>query len=194
MSDWNTGVALDPVFLQHALLHKFRRAIPKATQNAARPNRARPADIHGSGDRIRYRRRGADDHAGYGGDAGLRIRHSGRLHPVRPDADRRRDLPSQDASGRLSGLAAIVIYKLLFTGFKTGAGLGGLALHMQHEAVILANLFLLLMGFAILSRHFENSHIPDEMPRFLPDGWQGGLALLPSFSCCRASSTTSPQR
>ncbi len=34
MSDWNTGVALDPVFLQRALLHKFRRAIPKATQNA----------------------------------------------------------------------------------------------------------------------------------------------------------------
>ena len=78
----------------------------------------------------------------------------------------------------LTGLAAIVIYKLIFTGFKTGAGLGGLALHMQHEAVILSNLFLLLMGFAILSRHFENSRIPDEMPRFLPDGWQGGLALL----------------
>ena len=49
---------------------------------------------------------------------------------------------------------------------------------MQHEWVILANLFLLLMGFAILSRHFENSRIPDEMPAFLPDGWQGGLALL----------------
>ena len=78
----------------------------------------------------------------------------------------------------LTGLAAIVIYKLIFTGFKTGAGLGGLALHMQHEAVILANLFLLLMGFAILSRHFENSRIPDEMPRVLPDGWKGGLALL----------------
>jgi len=78
----------------------------------------------------------------------------------------------------LTGLAAIVLYKLIFTGFKTGAGLGGLALHMQHEAVVLANLFLLLMGFAILSRHFESSRIPDEMPRFLPDGWQGGLALL----------------
>ncbi len=70
----------------------------------------------------------------------------------------------------LTGLAAIVIYKLLFTGFKTGAGLGGLALHMQHEAVILANLFLLLMGFAILSRHFENSRVPDEMPR-VSAGW-----------------------
>ncbi len=78
----------------------------------------------------------------------------------------------------LTGLAAIVVYKLIFTGFKTGAGLGGLALHMQHEAVTLTNLFLLLMGFAILSRHFENSRVPDEMPAFLPDGWKGGLALL----------------
>jgi Na+/H+ antiporter NhaD/arsenite permease-like protein len=78
----------------------------------------------------------------------------------------------------LTGLAAIVVYKLLFTGFKTGSGFAGLGLHMQHEWVILANLFLLLMGFAILSRHFENSRIPDEMPAFLPDGWPGGLALL----------------
>ena len=78
----------------------------------------------------------------------------------------------------LTGLAAIVIYKLIFTGFKTGSGLGGLALHMQHEAVTLTNLFLLLMGFAILSRHFENSRVPDEMPAFLPDGWKGGVALL----------------
>jgi Na+/H+ antiporter NhaD/arsenite permease-like protein len=78
----------------------------------------------------------------------------------------------------LAGLAAILVYKLAFTGFKFGPGLGGLALHMQHEAVTLANLFLLLMGFAILSRHFENSRLPDEMPAFLPDGWKGGLALL----------------
>jgi Na+/H+ antiporter NhaD/arsenite permease-like protein len=78
----------------------------------------------------------------------------------------------------LTGLAAIVLYKLIFTGFKFGTGLPGLALHLHHESVILANLFLLLMGFAILSRHFENSRIPDEMPAFLPDGWRGGIALL----------------
>jgi Na+/H+ antiporter NhaD/arsenite permease-like protein len=78
----------------------------------------------------------------------------------------------------LSGLAAITIYKLAFTGFKFGTGLGGLALHMQHEWVILTNLFLLLMGFALLSRHFERSRIPDEMPAFLPDDWKGGFALL----------------
>ena len=78
----------------------------------------------------------------------------------------------------LAGLATVLVYKFAFTGFKFGPGLAGLGLHMQHEAVILANLFLLLMGFAILSRHFENSRIPDEMPAFLPDGWKGGLALL----------------
>ena len=78
----------------------------------------------------------------------------------------------------LSGLATITIYKLAFTGFKYGAGLAGLALHIQHEWVVLANLFLLLMGFALLSRHFEQSRIPDEMPAFLPDDWKGAFVLL----------------
>jgi Na+/H+ antiporter NhaD/arsenite permease-like protein len=78
----------------------------------------------------------------------------------------------------LTGLAVIVAYKLGFTGFKFGQGLGGLALHMQHEWVILANLFLLLMGFALLSRHFEESKLPDVMPAILPDDWKGAFTLL----------------
>ena len=78
----------------------------------------------------------------------------------------------------LTGLAAIIVYKLAFTGFKFGAGLGGLGQHMAHEWVMLTNLFLLLMGFALLSRHFEESRIPDEMPALLPDDWKGGVALL----------------
>jgi Na+/H+ antiporter NhaD/arsenite permease-like protein len=78
----------------------------------------------------------------------------------------------------LAGLAVITAYKLAFTGFKTGPGYGGLVLHLEHEWVILANLFLLLMGFALLSRHFEKSRLPDEMPAFLPDDWKGGLVLL----------------
>src|SRR4029079_15553449 len=78
----------------------------------------------------------------------------------------------------LAGLAAITSYKLAFTGFKSGVGLAGFGLHRQHEWVILANLFLLLMGFALLSRHFEKSQIPEEMPAFLPDDWKGGFALL----------------
>src|SRR4029078_2845319 len=78
----------------------------------------------------------------------------------------------------LTGLAVVTLYKLVFSGFRQGEGFSGLAMQMHHEWVILTNLFLLLMGFAILSRHFENSRIPDVMPRFLPDGWTGGLLLL----------------
>ena len=78
----------------------------------------------------------------------------------------------------LSGLAAITLYKLAFTGFKFGAGLAGLLGHMLHEWVTLANLFCLLMGFALLSRHFERSNVPEVMPDVLPDNWQGGFMLL----------------
>jgi len=78
----------------------------------------------------------------------------------------------------LTGLAVIALYKLGFTGFKTGPGLGGLARHMAHEWVILANLLGLLLGFALLSRHFEDSNIPAVLPKFLPDDWKGGFLLL----------------
>ena len=78
----------------------------------------------------------------------------------------------------LAGLAAIAAYKLGFTGFKTGPGLEGLALHLAHEWVILANLLGLLLGFALLSNHFERSHVPAALPRFLPEGWAGGFVLL----------------
>src|SRR4051794_34461977 len=77
----------------------------------------------------------------------------------------------------LTGLSAIILYKLIFTGFKFGAGLGGFGHHMADEWVTLANLFLLLMGFALLSRHFELSRVPQEMPALLPDDWKGGLVL-----------------
>ena len=78
----------------------------------------------------------------------------------------------------LIGLALIVLYQITFTGFKTGPGLGGLLAHLAHEWVILTNLLCLLLGFALLSRHFEKSHIPALLPRFLPHDWKGGLFLL----------------
>src|SRR5258706_479577 len=78
----------------------------------------------------------------------------------------------------ITGLVAITLYKLAFTGFAQGPGLGGLAGLLAHEWVTLANLFLLLMGFALLSRHFEDSNIPVELPRILPDDWKGGFLLL----------------
>ena len=78
----------------------------------------------------------------------------------------------------LTGLATITLYKLLFTGFKTGDGAAGLAGHFQHEWVVLANLFCLLMGFALLSRHFEKSHVPAILPKYLPNDWKGGFVML----------------
>jgi Na+/H+ antiporter NhaD/arsenite permease-like protein len=78
----------------------------------------------------------------------------------------------------LTGLAAIVLYKLAFTGFKPGPGIGGFALHMAHEWVILTNLLGLLLGFALLSNHFERSKVPEVLPHFLPDDWKGGFMLL----------------
>jgi Na+/H+ antiporter NhaD/arsenite permease-like protein len=78
----------------------------------------------------------------------------------------------------LTGMVTIALYKIIFTGFKTGPGLAGLIGHVGHEWVTLANLFCLLMGFALLSRHFEKSHVPVILPKYLPDDWKGGFVLL----------------
>jgi Na+/H+ antiporter NhaD/arsenite permease-like protein len=78
----------------------------------------------------------------------------------------------------LAGLGAIIVKKLLWDGFDEGAGLSGLFAHFAHEWVLLANLFLLLVGFALLARHFEASRIPDWMPAILPDDWRGAFVLL----------------
>ena len=78
----------------------------------------------------------------------------------------------------LAGLAIITLYKLGFTGFKSGSGIPGLLAHLTHEWVILTNLLCLLLGFALLSRHFEKTHLPAVLPRFLPHDWKGCFALL----------------
>src|SRR5438270_1527051 len=76
------------------------------------------------------------------------------------------------------GLAVITAYKWIFTGFGGVAGTAGLVEHLGHEWVTLANLFLLLLGFALLSKHFEESRVPAMLPRFLPDDWKGGFVML----------------
>jgi Na+/H+ antiporter NhaD/arsenite permease-like protein len=72
----------------------------------------------------------------------------------------------------LSGLIAILTFKFLTPGDFH------LSQHMLEEAPILLNLLGLLLGFAVLARHFEQSRVPDILPRFLPDDWKGGFALL----------------
>ena len=65
----------------------------------------------------------------------------------------------------LTGLLVILVYKLLFTGFRSGSGIIGVIDHMGQEWVILVNLFLLLVVFGLLSRHFEKTRIPAVLPR-----------------------------
>jgi Na+/H+ antiporter NhaD/arsenite permease-like protein len=48
----------------------------------------------------------------------------------------------------------------------------------QGEWGILLNLLGLLLGFAILSKIFEESAVPDMLPKFLPDDWKGPFILL----------------
>jgi Na+/H+ antiporter NhaD/arsenite permease-like protein len=78
----------------------------------------------------------------------------------------------------LTGLAAIVVYELASGGFDAGPGVEGLALHLAHEWITLANLLGLLLGFALLAQHFEDSNVPSQLPRVLPSSWHGSFLLL----------------
>jgi Na+/H+ antiporter NhaD/arsenite permease-like protein len=70
----------------------------------------------------------------------------------------------------LGGLAALVVLKWS-QGFDFYP-------HLHAELALICNLFGLLLGFAILARHFEDSRLPDFMPRLLPDNWTGAFLLL----------------
>jgi Na+/H+ antiporter NhaD/arsenite permease-like protein len=78
----------------------------------------------------------------------------------------------------VTGAIVIALYKIVASPFHEGAGVGGFVTHVGDEWVILANLFLLLMGFALLAKHFEESGVPAMLPRYLPDDWKGAWILL----------------
>jgi Na+/H+ antiporter NhaD/arsenite permease-like protein len=78
----------------------------------------------------------------------------------------------------MGGALVIALYKIGFSPFKTGAGLAGFVGHLGHEWVVLVNLLLLLLGFALLAKHFEDSELPAILPRWLPDDWTGCFVLL----------------
>ena len=48
----------------------------------------------------------------------------------------------------------------------------------QGEWGIILNLLGLLLGFAVLSKIFEESGVPDVLPKYLPDDWKGPFLLL----------------
>lgn len=78
----------------------------------------------------------------------------------------------------LGGALVITVYKLACSSYAEGAGLAGLLAHAGNEWVGMANLLALLLGFALLARHFEHSQIPARLPDYLPDNWTGPLLLL----------------
>ena len=78
----------------------------------------------------------------------------------------------------VTGLVAITAFKVLISPFAEGPGLGGFVEHLGHEWVLLSNLLGLLLGFALLSKHFEASQVPAWLPRLLPEDWKGAFVLL----------------
>ncbi len=88
----------------------------------------------------------------------------------------------------LIGLSIIVIYKLIFiSGYAWSSHFIGdnsfleQILHKdmrQGEWGILLNLLGLLLGFAVLAKIFEESGIPELLPRYLADDWKGPFMLL----------------
>ncbi|MGH8802398.1 MAG: citrate transporter, partial [Casimicrobiaceae bacterium] len=78
----------------------------------------------------------------------------------------------------VTGLAVITLFKIAASPFAEGAGIAGLSAHLGNVWVLLANLLGLLLGFELLSKHFEASRVPAWLPRLLPDDWKGAFALL----------------
>jgi Na+/H+ antiporter NhaD/arsenite permease-like protein len=78
----------------------------------------------------------------------------------------------------LVGLATILTFKLAFDeAFHPVEHLVG-SPEREGEWRILLNLLGLLLGFAILARHFEDSKVPLALPALLPNDWKGGFVLL----------------
>lgn len=88
----------------------------------------------------------------------------------------------------LIGLCSILAFKLIFDqAFNPVEHLFGHVPIMDQiihkdmrvgEWSTLLNLLGLLIGFAILSRHFEESRVPEYLPDLLPKDWKGPLVLL----------------
>lgn len=79
--------------------------------------------------------------------------------------------PKVSLYSALTGLVTLVGYKLIFASMPWSG-------HIRAELPGLANLLGLLLGFALLAKHFEESRIPAFLPHWLPDDWKGGFVLL----------------
>jgi len=88
----------------------------------------------------------------------------------------------------VTGLTLLLIFKFAFDpAFHLGEHLFGTTPFVeqlmdkelrQGEWGIILNLLGLLLGFAVLSKIFEESNVPEILPRYLPDDWKGPFLLL----------------
>ncbi len=88
----------------------------------------------------------------------------------------------------LIGLAVLLVFKFIFDpGFNFIEHLfGQTSMHdqlldkslRQGEWGVLINLLGLLLGFSLLAKIFEESGIPEAIPKYLPGGWKGPFMLL----------------
>jgi Na+/H+ antiporter NhaD/arsenite permease-like protein len=88
----------------------------------------------------------------------------------------------------VTGLTVLLIFKFTFDqSFRLGEHMFGTTPFLeqimdkdlrQGEWGIILNLLGLLLGFAVLSKIFEESRVPDILPRYLPDDWKGPFLLL----------------
>ncbi len=88
----------------------------------------------------------------------------------------------------ITGLTILLIFKFVFDpGFHFMEHMfgensfGGQLINKelrQGEWGIILNLLGLLLGFALLSKIFEESRVPDILPHYLPDDWKGPFMLL----------------
>jgi len=88
----------------------------------------------------------------------------------------------------VTGLAILLTFKLIFDqGFHLGEHFFGTTPMSeqvmnkdlrQGEWGIILNLLGLLLGFAVLSKIFEESEVPAILPKLLPDDWKGPFLLL----------------
>jgi Na+/H+ antiporter NhaD/arsenite permease-like protein len=96
----------------------------------------------------------------------------------------------------VTGLTVLMIFKFVFDpGFHFMEHVFGQStmydqlMHKnlrQGEWGIVLNLMGLLLGFAILAKIFEESGVPEILPKFLPDDWRGPFLLL-VFVCVISS-------
>jgi Na+/H+ antiporter NhaD/arsenite permease-like protein len=88
----------------------------------------------------------------------------------------------------VSGLTVLILFKIFFDpGFNFVHHFFGERSFIEQladrrlregEWGIILNLGGLLLGFAILSKIFEESGVPDILPTYLPDDWKGPFLLL----------------